>query len=158
LDLLNAPVQLQQWNNLVHVRNTSRFMVMWSSSLICCCSAATILNLQWHCNCYWHYIPRYAWAAVMAPAEGGFSWPSTLPTWWGHHHIFTWSWERAFLDNQLLESWIGHGELTPWLPRSPELSPLDFFSRVSSRTASTDHQCHSPCQSYKARPQMRLLK
>lgn len=34
---------------------------------------------------------------------------------------------RTFLDNQLPRSWIGHGGLSPWPPRPPDLSPLDLF-------------------------------
>jgi hypothetical protein len=35
---------------------------------------------------------------------------------------------KQFLDEQLPRSWIGHRRLIAWPPRSPDLSPLDFFS------------------------------
>jgi len=34
---------------------------------------------------------------------------------------------REFLDEQLPGSWIGYRGPTPWPPKSPDLSPLDFF-------------------------------
>jgi hypothetical protein len=33
----------------------------------------------------------------------------------------------AFLNRQLSERWIGRGGSTYWTPRSPDLTPLDFF-------------------------------
>jgi hypothetical protein len=40
-----------------------------------------------------------------------------------HYHLDV----RNFLDEQLIGSWIGRGGPTPWSPRSPDLSPLNFF-------------------------------
>jgi hypothetical protein len=40
-----------------------------------------------------------------------------------HFHLAV----TVLLYNQLTESWIGSGGLTPWPPRSPDLSTLDFF-------------------------------
>ena len=31
------------------------------------------------------------------------------------------------LNERFLDAWIGRGEPIPWPPRSPDLSPLDFF-------------------------------
>ena len=32
-----------------------------------------------------------------------------------------------FLNEKFPDSWIGRGRPTPWPPRSPDLTPLDFF-------------------------------
>jgi len=34
------------------------------------------------------------------------------------------------LNERFLDAWIGRGGPIPWPPRSPDLSPLDFFSPV----------------------------
>lgn len=34
---------------------------------------------------------------------------------------------RKFVDESFPNQWIGRGGTTPWPPRSPDLSPLDFF-------------------------------
>ena len=34
---------------------------------------------------------------------------------------------RRFLDQQFPNRWIGHGGAVSWPPRSPDLTPLDFF-------------------------------
>jgi len=39
---------------------------------------------------------------------------------WGSH-------VRRFLDAAFLDRWIGRDGPTPWPPRSPDITPLDFF-------------------------------
>ena len=34
---------------------------------------------------------------------------------------------REFLNTHFQSRWIGQGGLTAWSPRSPDLTPLDFF-------------------------------
>lgn len=34
---------------------------------------------------------------------------------------------RSFLDGMFPDRWIGRGGPTPWPPRSPDMTPLDFF-------------------------------
>ena len=34
---------------------------------------------------------------------------------------------RGFLNQTLLDRWIGWGGPIPWLPRSPDITPLDFL-------------------------------
>jgi hypothetical protein len=38
---------------------------------------------------------------------------------------------RNFLDDKFPSRWIGRGGPIEWPPRSPDLSPLDFFSGVT---------------------------
>ena len=34
---------------------------------------------------------------------------------------------RELLNDNFVEQWIGRGDPVEWTPRSPDLSPLDFF-------------------------------
>lgn len=34
---------------------------------------------------------------------------------------------RAYMNSRFPEQWIGRGSTVPWPPRSPDLTPLDFF-------------------------------
>ena len=46
---------------------------------------------------------------------------------------------RAVLNTEFPGRWIGRGGPTPWPPRSPDVTPLDFFSGVSSKVKFSRH-------------------
>jgi len=52
---------------------------------------------------------------------------------WGSHL-------RRFLDATFPNTWIGRDGPTPWPPRSPDITPLDFFLWGMLRTKCFRHQ------------------
>jgi hypothetical protein len=47
---------------------------------------------------------------------------------------------RNWLNEHFDERWIGRGEPFRWPPRSPDLTPLDFFCGVTLKLGCTEHQ------------------
>ena len=47
---------------------------------------------------------------------------------------------RDFLNETFPNRWIGRNGPTPWTPRSPDITPLDFFLRVMQKTEFTERQ------------------
>jgi hypothetical protein len=84
-------------------------------------SVATALNLKWHRN----NKKLNVVLVIMVPAERGHFWPFTLPTGWGATP-FSLSLESA--SRELAARNLDWARVTDtWPPRSPDLSPLDYF-------------------------------
>ena len=51
--------------------------------------------------------------------------PNVLPTWWGSPHYSRLV--REYLNASFPNRWLGRGGPFAWAPRSPDLTPLDYY-------------------------------
>ena len=67
-----------------------------------------------------HLLQEYVYPQLRDRQPGVVFQLDGAPPHWGLH-------VRASLDEEFPNRWIGRGGPIPWPPRSPDVTPLDFF-------------------------------